>query len=118
MEQLSVNVVKGQGNLASQVRLCVEETNLSLLANVVSDTMIGSVSKRKPNLTKEECRALYDSLLLKVKNPREHAKLIKGALNDVAKQFGMTRGTIFGIWKRGKQSLAGGAGCVNVSSLK
>ena len=76
------------------------------------------VHKRKPNLSEEKRRAMYDSLLLKVKNPKEPDKLVKGALDDVAKQFGITRETIFVIWKRGRQSLAGGAICANVSSLK
>jgi len=44
MEHLSANVVERQGHLAAQVLPPIEETNLSLLANVVSDTVIDTVS--------------------------------------------------------------------------
>ena len=71
----------------------------------VTVTAIGQPSpvamkgQKKPNLSNEERRAVYEYLLTKLKSLVEHGKLIKGALTAAAERFGMTADTISIIWK-------------------
>ncbi|KAF5188963.1 Transposase, Tc1-like protein [Thalictrum thalictroides] len=73
--------------------------------------------RKKPNLTEEERRAIWELLLTK-RRPDDSNKLLPSAAPEVGNQFGVSAITVRKLFQRGLDSLNNGAVVANVTANK